>query len=724
MNFLDIRTILIGFVLSDIVCVIVLASLWFHDRGKFPGLSLWAAGFALQTASILLIALRGFIPNILSIVAGNSVNVVGAILLLVGLERFLGVKGRHWHNWAMLAAFTAAEIWFALLKPVLAARNLNISLALLFVSAQCSWLLLHKAERRLRKNGWQAGIIFGLFGLASVVRVFQILFALPGNDFLGSGWFDATVVLVYQMLSMALTFSLFVMVNRRLSESLDVDISLRMRIEQALRISEANLKEAQSIAHIGYWSMDVKTRDFLWSDEVYAIHGIPPGEAISHDAYLQRIHAEDRQRVLTAMRAAMVGLQGEFGIDYSIVRPDGSRRTVALNGKNVTDEAGGLKEIRGTIQDITERKELQREIAYLASFPTMNSNPVIELGIDGEVRYANEASTEALISLGLEPDIRQYLPGTPEDLSALWSRCSTESIAREIRLGEAIFLLNLNASGKDTLRIYAIDITERARLEAAVKELNAGLELRVQHRTSELVAANAELEAFSYSVSHDLRAPLRSVDGFIHAFLDDFGTLVPEEGLRYLDRARNAAQHMGQLIEAMLQLSNLTRSPLQSKDTDLSAIALEICQELASEAPERDVQWSVEPGMRAIADSRMMRIVLDNLLKNSWKFTAKRERAHITVGTLQDPEHGSAFFVRDDGAGFDPKYQAKLFKAFQRLHGQHEYPGTGIGLATVQRAIHRHDGEVWATGEIDRGATFCFTIPNPHATTPSLEEQS
>ena len=724
MNFLDIRTILIGFVLSDIVCALVIVSLWLHDRGKFAGISLWVANFTLQTVSILLVALRGYVPDFLSMVVGNGLNILGAILLLVGLEHFLGVKGRHWHNWVMLAAFAAVETWFALPKPVLAARNLNISLALLFVSAQCSWLLLRKAEPGFRKNGRHAGIIFGIYGFVSVIRVFQILLAPSGNDFLKSGFFDAAMLLLYQMLSIALTFSLFVMVNRRLSETLDQDISLRARMEEELRISEANLKEAQAMGRIGHWSIDAGTRGFLWSEEVYAIHGIPPGTAVSHDTYRQFIHAEDRQRVLAAMRAAMAGLQEEFGIDYSILRPDGTMRTVALKGKTVTDRAGVLAGIRGTMQDITERRELQRENAYLASFPTMNSNPVIEIGTDGKVRYANAASTATLVRLGMEPDLRLFLPGTPEELSALWSLCSASPLTREVRLGEATFHLNLNASGKDTLRIYAVDITDRARLEVAIKELNADLEMRVQQRTSELRAANAELEAFSYSVSHDLRSPLRGIDGFIHAFLEDYGSLVPDEGRRYLDRTRNAAQHMGQLIEALLQLSHLTRSPLQMQETDLSALALEICQELTPEAPERDVRWSIEPGMKAVADPEMMRVVLVNLMKNAWKFTSRREHAHIAVGTLLDPEHGPAFFVQDDGAGFDPRYRTKLFNAFQRLHAQQEYPGTGIGLATVQRAVQRHGGDVWATGEIDRGAIFFFTIPIPCATAPTSEEHA
>jgi PAS domain S-box-containing protein len=258
----------------------------------------------------------------------------------------------------------------------------------------------------------------------------------------------------------------------------------------------------------------------------------------------------------------------------------------------------------------------------------------------------------------------------------------------------------------------ARDITERNRLEE-----------QVRRRTVEVEAANKELEAFSYSVSHDLRSPLRSIDGFSQAFLEDYGLLVPPEGREDLERVRRATQRMGQLIDDMLLLSRVTRREMHMEKTDMSALAAEVAGELALGSPQRDVQLSIEPGMTTTGDPQLLRIVLVNLLGNAWKFTSKREHAHVSVGTVQDPEHGPTFFVRDDGAGFDQKYKEKLFVAFQRLHGQDEFPGTGIGLATIQRAVRRHGGDVWAEGEVDRGATFYFTIPDLHISYPVKEEQ-
>jgi len=176
---------------------------------------------------------------------------------------------------------------------------------------------------------------------------------------------------------------------------------------------------------------------------------------------------------------------------------------------------------------------------------------------------------------------------------------------------------------------------------------------------------------------------------------------------------------MGQLIDDMLVLSQVTRSQMHMQQTDMSALAAEVADELAQEHPQRDIQLSIEPGMTVTGDPRLLRIVYANLLDNAWKFTSKCEHAHVSIGTVQDPEHGTAFFVRDDGVGFDPRYKSKLFVAFQRLHGQEEFPGTGIGLATVARAVRRHGGDTWAEGEVGRGATFYFTIPDlstPHTT--------
>jgi signal transduction histidine kinase len=245
--------------------------------------------------------------------------------------------------------------------------------------------------------------------------------------------------------------------------------------------------------------------------------------------------------------------------------------------------------------------------------------------------------------------------------------------------------------------------------DGALQKAHGELEQRVQERTSQLAAANKELEAFSYSVSHDLRAPLRGIDGFSQALLEDYADRLDDHGKDYLQRVRTATQRMGTLIDDLLNLSRITRAEIQRERIDLSEMARAIVTELHSGQPERVVEFVIDPGLRAEGDPGLIRVVLENLLGNSWKFTSKRDHARIEVGRTQ-ANGASAYFVRDNGAGFDPAYADRLFGAFQRLHAVSEFPGTGVGLATVQRIIHRHGGKIWAKAAINQGAAFYFTL--------------
>ena len=266
--------------------------------------------------------------------------------------------------------------------------------------------------------------------------------------------------------------------------------------------------------------------------------------------------------------------------------------------------------------------------------------------------------------------------------------------------------LTAEAAAKASLNILE-DLSDA---QAQIQTLNAELEARVEQRTAELVAANKNLEAFTYSVAHDLRSPLRALSGYGEALTEDYGDRLDETGRWYVERIQAGTERMGALIDDLLVLAQVSRSEISLVPVDLSTEVAAIAGELQAGEPGRQVRFAIHDGVWVNADRTLIRTVLQNLVENAWKYTGKRDGATIEFGATATEDAGVCCYVRDNGAGFDPAFAGNLFQPFQRLHAVTEFPGTGIGLASVRRIIERHGGRVWAEGAIGRGATFYFTL--------------
>jgi PAS domain S-box-containing protein len=413
------------------------------------------------------------------------------------------------------------------------------------------------------------------------------------------------------------------------------------------------------------------------------------------------------------------------------VRRDGTRIQVSVTLSPIMDAEGKVIGISKIARDVTEHKQAERELQQsqerlllalesgrLGTYhidTTTSSYLEISETLKRQLGFAPEDEiTQADVVQRRHPEDRDKVTGVIQaaqdshrylesESRYVWPDGSIHWIASNGRpvyseTGEAIGLIGITQ-----------DVTERKEAEAKIQELNQTLEQRVAERTAQLEAANRELEAFSYSVSHDLRAPLRSIDGFSQALLEDYTDRLDKTGQDFLKRVRAASQRMSVLIDDLLSLSRVTRSEMQRQQVNLSALASTLSEELGTAHPERSVKTSITPELWADADPQLLRIVIGNLLENAWKYTAKCPAARIEIGQTEYADK-LCFFVRDNGAGFDMDAAAKLFTPFQRMHTQQEFEGTGIGLATVQRILHRHGGRIWAEAAVDQGATFYFTV--------------
>jgi PAS domain S-box-containing protein len=382
------------------------------------------------------------------------------------------------------------------------------------------------------------------------------------------------------------------------------DITARKRTEAALRESEARLQEAQRLARIGNWQLDLTSHQLTWSDEIFRIFELDPATVTpTYKRFILAVHPDDRDLVHEMYRSS-VDTRQPYEAAHRLLMPDGRVKYVLESGFTQYEGDQPVHSV-GTVQDITE------------------------------VRMAEEA----------------------------------------------------------------------------LRRLNEELEVRVAERTRELSMLNRELEAFAYSVAHDLRTPLRTIDGFAQLLDEDCGDSLSPQGRGYLRRILVAVQRMGRLTSDLLTLAHLSRAELHREPVDLSAMARVVADELVRSDPSRQVAWHIDDGMRVTADPGLMRVVLENLLGNAWKYTGLTANARISLTGTAHANGTVEFCVRDNGAGFDMTYASQLFEPFKRLHRQQEFEGTGVGLATVHRVIERHGGWVRGEGAVGQGAAFYFSVP-------------
>lgn len=459
-------------------------------------------------------------------------------------------------------------------------------------------------------------------------------------------------------------------------------------------------------------------RIVLWNPAATELFGFSRAEAL--EMSLEDLVPGLLVAAQTAGRERCSEMSGQSSLPA--VRKGGERIFVELSLSPVEplqNETGPDRFVLAIVRDVTRRERHEAELREAQELfrSAFDNAPigVAVVGLDGRFVRVNRSLCEML---GYPEEELLSLTFTdithPEDIDASMENVrrlvegEVASYSVEKRYvgagGEAVWV-SLSVSlvrDREGEPLYFVDqikdITERRK---AAEELAL--------RADELARANAELEQFSYSVSHDLRAPLRAIDGFSRVLMEDFADDLGEEGTGYLMRVRANSQRMSALIDDLMDLSRITRSPLRRQKVDLSALAASVLDDLRRGEPDRSVEAAVEKGLVVNADAGLVRVALENLLSNAWKFTAREPVARIEFGATVRRGRRT-YYVRDNGAGFDEAYAEKLFAPFQRLHAEQEFEGTGIGLATVQRVIHRHGGQTWAESEPGEGATFFFTL--------------
>jgi PAS domain S-box-containing protein len=514
------------------------------------------------------------------------------------------------------------------------------------------------------------------------------------------------------------------------------DISERKRAEHALRESEERFRSLTALSSDWYWEQDAEFRfTRLLSNDM-----TPPWRADHHELIgrcrWELPGAQPLKGTWGLHRVVLEAHQPFRDFEYVDLQNPAGPRFVSVSGEPIFDGDGCYVGYRGTAREITESKMAEQRLRDTQAMLRLAAE-VGRLGAwawdvgAATLAWSEEACAILEVKPGFVPrpkqalrlvarEYRDQMRSTLMDCLRGGSPFDVEFeivTARQRRLWvRFICEAEWDARGRVRRLQGALqDISESKAAQEEIMRLNAQLEERVQQRTAQLEAANRELEAFSYSIAHDLRAPLSSIDGFSNTLQASAAGVLDERSHHYLRRIRAGVRQMSELTDGLLSLASLSRTDLRNEPVDLSTVARAVLTGCQERAPERSVEVIIADHLPAQGDPRLLAQVMGNLVGNAWKFTSRRPRARIEVGGKQDPDGQWVYFVRDDGAGFDMAYASKMFEAFRRMHTNAEFEGTGIGLAVAHRIVTRHGGRIWAEAVPDQGATFYFTLGAPSA---------
>lgn len=625
------------------------------------------------------------------------------LILIEGVLAFLAMLGY---------AYGISTLYGGL--PSLTPMALNTAVAFF---AACVGVLCARPERGLMAlftSPGPGGVIARRLFLVAIAAPIALEVLAKGGE--GAGVYDHAFESAFHTLLVTIVFVLALLAGARWLDRVE---SERRRAEEWFRKGFAGAPVGMTLAAADGRFLEVNNR--LCEMLGYT------AEELTSGSFAAITHPDDAAASREFVRSALAGERADGRFEKRYLRKDGSVLWAEVSSTLLRDPAGRPLHFVTHIQDITARIEAEQARAHLVAIVESSDDAIIGKTLGGVVTSWNRGATRiygytAGEMVGSPLSIVMPADRSDEAMAVIARIAGGGSVehyetVRVRKDGQRIDVSLtvspiLNASGRIIgASTIARDVTAQRQAEERIRVLNAELERRL----AELEIVNKELEAFSYSVSHDLRAPLRSIDGFSQALLEEYHERLDDQGRIFLTRVRANAQKMGHLIDDILKLSRVTRAEITIEEVDLASLAREVLAELTDSDPHRRVETVIPASLVAQADRHLARVLLDNLLGNAWKFTSRRDAARIELGCLNGGGEGdeSAFFVRDNGAGFDMVYAGKLFGAFQRLHSSAEYEGTGIGLATVQRIVHRHGGRAWAEGVVGQGATFFFTLPAP-----------